>query len=195
MTDVISSVQPEELALTAVGSRAGSRSGDWFETLFRDQYPRLAALLTRLTGDRGRAEEIAADAFSKLASRSTFLSSREDVTAWLYRVATNAGLDALRARARRRRTEQEAGTLRALHSGEAGALETLLREERSARVRSILTRMKARDAQLLLLRSNEMPYREIAQTLGIQSSSVGTLLARAEREFERRYRARYGDEL
>jgi DNA-directed RNA polymerase specialized sigma24 family protein len=101
----------------------------------------------------------------------------------------------LRAAARRRKTEEAAVTEQIRAGAEAGALERLLREERSARVRVILAAMKARDAQLLLLRSGEMAYREIAQTLGIQASSVGTLLARAEREFERRYRARYGDDV
>jgi RNA polymerase sigma-70 factor (ECF subfamily) len=189
-------VQPEELALSPVRTpSAGSRASEWFEALFRGHYPRLVGLLARLTGDRGQAEEIAAEAFSKLARRSALLASREDVTAWVYRVATNAGLDALRAAARRRKTEEAAVAEQIRAGGEGGALEGLLREERSARVRAVLAVMKPRDAQLLLLRSGEMAYREIAQTLGIQPSSVGTLLARAEREFERRYRAQYGDDL
>ena len=70
----------------------------------------------------------------------------------------------------------------------------MLRDERSGRVRAVLAEMKARDAELLLLRTDGLAYREIAQVLGVQPSSVGTLLARAEREFERRYRARYGDD-
>jgi RNA polymerase sigma-70 factor, ECF subfamily len=196
VADVIRGVQPEELALSPLRTRsAGSRDSEWFEALFRDHYPRLVGLLARLTGDRAQAEEIAAEAFSKLARRSALLASREDVAAWVYRVATNAGLDALRAAARRRKTEEAAVAERIRAGAEAGALEGLLREERSARVRVILAAMKARDAQLLLLRSGEMAYREIAQTLGIQASSVGTLLARAEREFERKYRARYGDDV
>ena len=54
--------------------------------------------------------------------------------------------------------------------------------------------LKPREAQLLLLRANGLAYRELAQTLGIQPGSIGTLLARAEAEFERKYRARYGGE-
>ena len=167
----------------------------WFEALFRDHYPRLVGLLTNLTGDRGQAEEIAADAFSKLARRSALLASREDVAAWVYRVATNAGLDALRANSRRRRREEAAGAERLRTGEEPGALDEILRQERAARVRAVLATLKPRDAQLLLLRTGGMAYREIAQTLGVQPSSVGTLLARAEREFERKYRARYGDDL
>ena len=34
---------------------------------------------------------------------------------------------------------------------------------------------------------------ELAGTLGIEATSVGTLLARAEADFERRFRARYGE--
>jgi hypothetical protein len=35
----------------------------------------------------------------------------------------------------------------------------------------------------------------LAEALGMQPGSVGTLLARAEAEFEKRFRARYGDGL
>jgi RNA polymerase sigma-70 factor, ECF subfamily len=192
-TDVINDVQPDELAITPFG--AGPRTGDWFEALFREHYPRIVGLLARLTGDRAQAEEIAADTFSKLARRSALLASREDVTAWIYRVAANAGLDAVRANARRRRKEEAASRERLRADDTAGALDLLLLEERGARVRSVLAALKPRDAQILLLRSSGMPYREIALALGVAPSSVGTLLARAEREFERRFRARYGDDV
>lgn len=186
-------MQPEELALRPL--RAATRADHWLEDLFQEHYPRLVALITRLTGDRGHAEEIAADTFSKLARRSSLLASREDVTAWVYRVATNGGLDRLRANGRRRRTEESAGLEQVRARAEEGALDMLLREEKGARVRAVLGEMKARDAQLLLLRSGGMAYREIASALGVQPSSVGTLLARAEKEFERKYRARFGAEL
>jgi RNA polymerase sigma-70 factor (ECF subfamily) len=185
-------VRPEELALSPVRAFANA---EWFEALFRDHYPRMVGLLTHLTGDRGQAEEIAADAFSKLARRWTLLASREDVAAWVYRVATNAGLDALRANSRRRRKEEAAGAERLRVNEQPGALEEIMRQERAARVRAVLATLKPRDAQLLLLRTGGMAYREIARTLGVQPSSIGTLLARAEREFERKYRAGHGDDL
>ena len=71
----------------------------------------------------------------------------------------------------------------------------MLRAERCERVRLVLAALKPRDAQMLLLRSNGLSYREVAESLGIAATSVGTLLARAEAEFERRYRARYGDDV
>ena len=191
--DVLVVVQPEELAVAPFG--AASRTGECFEALFREHYPRVVGLLARLTCDPGQAEEIASDVFSKLSRRLFLLAGREDIAAWLYRVAMNAGLDAVRANARRRRKEEAASRERLRTGSEDCALESLLREERAARVRALLAAMKPRDAHILLLRSSGMPYREIAQALGVQASSVGTILARAERDFERRYRARHGDDI
>src|SRR5205814_655390 len=96
--------------------------------------------------------------------------------------------------ARRKRREEFAGT-RSLHAGDVNALDGMLREERCVRVRQVLGTLKPREAQMLLLRANGLAYKELAETLGIQPGSVGTLLARAEAEFERRFRARYGDDV
>lgn len=178
-----------ELALTPTGA------GDGFESLFHEHYPRIVGMLARLTNDRGQAEEIAADVFCKLSRRSTLFQRGDSLTPWIYRVATNAGLDAWRSNSRRRRREQSAQAEELRLTAPADALGDLLREERCARVRTVLAEMKPRDAQLLLLRANGLAYRELAETAGIHPNSVGTLLARAEAEFERRYRACFGDDL
>jgi RNA polymerase sigma-70 factor (ECF subfamily) len=197
MEIVLTGVQPaEDFALNPAdaASAGDSRSAAWVEVLFRAHYARITSMLARLTGDRGQAEEIAADVFQKLAQRPALIESRDDLTAWMYRVATNAGFDALRTNSRRRKYEEAAG-VNGIHAlAPDSALDEMLREERCARVRSVLSDMKPREAQLLLLRSSGLAYREVAQTLGIQPGSVGTLLARAEAEFERRFRTRYGDD-
>jgi RNA polymerase sigma-70 factor, ECF subfamily len=190
MSDVITGVQPaEEFALTPAA--AGDAA---FDAVFREHYPRVVGMLARLTGDRGQAEEIAADVFCKLSRRKSMLQHRDQWMPWLYRVATNAGLDALRSNARRKRREEIAGTQR-VQVEEASALDGMLREERAARVRDVLSSLRPREAQMLLLRADGLAYRELAETLGIQPGSVGTLLARAESEFERRFRARYGGDV
>src|ERR1039457_6718160 len=120
---VLRGVQPaEEFALTPAHAGAGDNSraaSAWFDALFREHYPRVVGLLARLTGDRGQAEEIAADVFCKLSQQRGLPPDREQLTPWLYRVATNAGLDGIRSNSRRKRREEAAGTAN-LHSG-AGA--------------------------------------------------------------------------
>jgi RNA polymerase sigma-70 factor (ECF subfamily) len=192
---VFRGVQPEDIALdpAEAGAAGDSRIAASVEALFREHYGRIAGMLTRLTGDRAQAEEIAADVFHKLSRRPALLESREDLTAWIYRVATNAGFDALRANSRRRKREEEAGFEGIRAAAAPSALEVLLAEERRVRVRAVLGALKPRDAQMLLLRSSGLAYRELAGALGIEPASVGTMLARAEAEFERRFRARYGE--
>ena len=199
MDVVLTGVQPEEIALNVVlnpaeaGAVGDSRIAASVEALFREHYGRIVSMLTRLTGDRAHSEEIASDVFHKLSQRPALLDSREDLTAWIYRVATNAGFDALRTNSRRRKREEAAG-LEGIHAAAApSALDGMLAEERRVRVREVLGALKPREAQLLLLRASGLAYRELAGTLSIEPASVGTMLARAEAEFERRFRARYGE--
>src|ERR1017187_5110707 len=147
----------DEVALRLAGPEPVS-----VEALFRLHYGRITGMLARLTGDRGQAEEIAADVFHKLARRPYLMRDRADVTPWLYRVATNAGLDALRTHSRRRKREESA---EGIHAVEGKALEGMLRAERCARVQAILGKLKPREAQLLLLRADGLAYRELAETL------------------------------
>ena len=197
MDVVFTGVQPDEIAFdpASAGAAGDSRIAASVEALFREHYGRIAGMLTRLTGDRAQAEEIAADVFHKLSQRPALLESRESLTAWIYRVATNAGFDALCANSRRRKREEEAGLEGIRAAAAPSALEALLAEERRVRVRAVLGALKPRDAQLLLLRSSGLAYRELAGALGIEPVSVGTMLARAEAEFERRFRARYGEHI
>jgi RNA polymerase sigma-70 factor (ECF subfamily) len=190
MSDVIQGVERAgEIVLTGTGG------GDGFEAVFEEHYPRIVGMLARLTNDRGQAEEIAADVFCKLSRRPLLFGRGEALTPWIYRVATNAGLDAWRANVRRKRREESAHTENLRLVSQSDVLDDLLREERCARVRTVLASLKPREAQLLLLRASGLAYRELAESLGIHPNSVGTLLARAEAEFERKFRARYGDDL
>ena len=61
-------------------------------------------------------------------------------------------------------------------------------EERQI-ARAILARMDSRQAQLLVMRHSGVSYKEIAAALNLSPTSIGPLLLRAEREFEKHYRA------
>ncbi len=197
MDVVLGGVQPEEIAFEQAGAPVAGkdRIAVSVELLFREHYARMVGMLARLTGDRAHSEEIASDVFHKLSQRPALLHGADDLTAWIYRVATNAGFDALRTNSRRRKREEAAGNA-GIHAAAApDALDSLLAEERRVRVREVLASLKPRDAQMLLLRASGLAYRELAATLGIEPGSVGTMLARAEAEFERKFRARYGEQV
>jgi RNA polymerase sigma-70 factor (ECF subfamily) len=61
------------------------------------------------------------------------------------------------------------------------------------RVRMVLASLDARQAELLVLRSNDLSYAEVAAALGLNPASVGTLISRAQQAFRKEYLIRYGE--
>jgi RNA polymerase sigma-70 factor (ECF subfamily) len=155
-----------------------------FEAVFFQYYTRVYAVLFRLVGDKAEAEDLTLETFWTLWQQPP--TRAENLAGWLYRVATRLGYNALRAAKRRGRYEAAAWDALEPSAWPDPAGEAELAIER-ARVRATLGRMPERDAQLLILRYSGLSYKEIAMAVGVSPTSVGTLLARAEGEFERLY--------
>jgi RNA polymerase sigma-70 factor (ECF subfamily) len=163
-------------------------AGPDFEAIFLEHYARVLGVLVRVVGNRSHAEELANEVFWRLSRQPASWLLANDVGGWLYRTAVHAGIDALRASTHRKRYE----TAAALHAGnsavsETGALHELLREEQRIVVRQVLGAMKPVQAQILLMRADGLSYKELAETLQLAVSGIGTLLNRAEAEFRKRY--------
>jgi RNA polymerase sigma-70 factor (ECF subfamily) len=161
-----------------------------FEALFQQHWERLCRVLYSILGDWDEAEDLALETFVRLHRRPP--AETERLGGWLYRVATNQALNALRSRKRRQRYEQQAG-FQALEidTPDDPAVVFEQAQERQ-RARAALGMMKPRSAQMLILRHSGMSYAEVAGALDISPASVGTMLARAEKEFEQAYRKASG---
>jgi len=165
----------------------GLRRGDEgaFAALFERHWTAVYGVLFRLVGSREEAEDLAQEVFLKLHRRPLPPQREHNLPGWLYRVATNAGYNALRAR--RRREARQALAAESPAEEQSPPLEaTLAAEEREA-VREVLSAMSERQQACLVLRHQGLSYAELAVALGVAPGSVGTLLARAEAEFRRRY--------
>jgi RNA polymerase sigma-70 factor (ECF subfamily) len=182
----------ETVALTAEqttkGTKEANNTEEAFEAAFREHWPRVVASLYRLVGESDEAEDLALETFWRLHRNPPPFVHPESLRGWLYRVATNLGLNALRARKRRQHYEAQATQQDVLESHPEDPAEEVERIQEGSRVRLALAQMKPRSAQLLLLRYSGFNYAEIATALGIAPTSMGALLARAEREFEGRYK-------
>lgn len=177
------------MTLTAkrVRSQTEQNTDTWFEKAFGEHWHKVYAVLYRLLGDPDEAQDLALEVFWRLHRRPPRFNDELCLDGWLYRVAINLGLNAMRSRQRRQRYEEEAGHLAFNeYSSEDPAIEVEQIQEREW-VRVTLAQMKPRSAKLLVLRHSGLSYAEIASALDISLGSVGTLLARAEREFEGRY--------
>ena len=161
-----------------------------FDTVFQRYYSRVFAILTRIVGP-DEADDLAQETFLRFHDRPPARQSdNEDaIGAWLYRVATNLGFNAIRTR--KRRTAREERVTRAelpLQRPLDPENEAVRREER-ALVQSVLVAMPERARAVLTLRQAGCSYAEIAATVGIAPGSVGTTLVRAEALFRQRYEA------
>lgn len=163
-----------------------------FEQLFAGHWDRLCRVLFRITGDAHEAQDLALEAFVRLYQQAP--ANRENLAGWLYRVATNLGFNALRANRRRQFYESEALKESMLQDIPANPEEDAGRRIENQHVRNILRSMKPRLARLLVLRHSGLTYAELAEAEGVRPGSIGTMLARAEIEFERLYLAERSDQ-
>ena len=146
-------------------------------------------LLFRLVGNRGEAEDLTQEVFLKLYNhayrRRLFQPGREhNIGAWLYRVATNTGYNAIRGR--QRRWQRNTALVPDPQGGPFTEQEVEQREMETA-VRQALAQLQPRQVQLLLMRQMDFSYADCAAAVGVAPGSVGTLLARAARDFRAAY--------
>jgi len=158
------------------------------EATFREQYERVARVIARVVRDPARAEELAVEVFLKLWTNKQAQGDRTQ--GWLYRVAVRMGLDELRRQTRRTRYERLLG-----FGGGVQTPEDIRRAtEEQERVRLVLGVINRRHAELLLLRSDDFSYDEVASALDLNPASIGTLLSRAQQAFRKEYIKRYGEQ-
>ncbi len=172
--------------LESAGAESDSQE---FESLFREYWAYVYRILQRLVGDPAEAEDLALETFLRLYQRRPHKEDGFQMGGWLYRVATNLGLRSIRSFKRRERYEIEAGRFALEESPETRPVELHAQAEEQDLARQALAKMNERQSQLLMLRYSGRSYKEIAGILGLSSTSIGPLLARAEREFEECYRA------
>jgi RNA polymerase sigma-70 factor (ECF subfamily) len=158
-----------------------------FEPIFHAYYDRTARLIARLVRDPARAEELAVEVFWKLWRNPQ--AHGEAVGGWLYRTAVRAGLYELRHQSRRARMEL---LLRFGGGSPSTPEDHHAANEAQEHVRRVLAALNPRHAELLLLRSQELSYAEMASALKLNPASIGTLLSRAQEAFRKEYVKRYG---
>lgn len=178
----------ESVAVTINAVKSGeSATQAAFEAVFNGHWSRVYGLLFRLVGEHAEAEDLALEVFWRYSQHPPSRQGSQTPGGWLYRVALRLGYNALRAQRRRRNYEESAGRLVLQGNIPLDAEGQVEQAEQRQQVRRALAQMAPRAAQILVLRYAGCSYAEIAATLKLAPGSVGTVLARAEREFQKRY--------
>ena len=178
---------------TAVPARPGDTDAglqsETFEVLFAEHWPRVYRVLLRLVGDPAEAEDLALESFFRLYNHRAAGAADFNPGGWLHRVAVNLGLHSIRSFKRRERYELAAGKGALAEAPEDRPPELVDSAQDQQMVRIVLADLPSRQSELLILRHSGASYKETAAALGLAPSSIGPSLLRAEREFEKRYRA------
>lgn len=149
--------------------------------LFREYHDSLVRMLTRRTGDRDRAEEIAQEVFARAV-----VAPPRHPRPWLFAVALNLVREQGRTAARQARKLE-------LYREELPTAErpdeALDRADRILAVRRALDTLPERDRDALLLKAEGFSYDDIAATLGLARGAIGTTLHRARQRLVAAYRS------
>jgi RNA polymerase sigma-70 factor (ECF subfamily) len=158
-----------------------------FGVLVRRYERELYGYLRRYLGDASLAEDVFQNTFLQLYVKSNQYEPGRPVRPWLYTIATNQAIDALRRNGRHQalsldqgRDEQADGDvhslLEALESRGPGPADLAHGQEARERIRASVDRLPDFLRQVLLLAYYQgLKYREIADILGIP---VGTVKSR-----------------
>ena len=160
--------------MTPVRTSESGLSRTRFNVLYREHSGPLCAYLTRcLRGDRAEAEGVTQEAFLKAWERRDDLREESAFKSWLYSIALNA----LRQRKRKLRplavesVEAECGR----PSPERHASD----RQELARVLSALDGLPEEQREaVLLVRMENMKFREAAEVLGVPENTVKTRVRR-----------------
>jgi RNA polymerase sigma-70 factor (ECF subfamily) len=144
-----------------------------FATLY-DRHSRAAfSLAYRMMGDRQASEDLAQDAFLKVwRGASSYRADRGSVRTWILSIVHNRGIDQIRSRASRRRTEEriEASAPR---SQPSEAFAETLRNSQRDQVREALDTLPPEQLKILeLAYFSGYTHVEISDLLGLPLGTV-----------------------
>jgi len=157
-----------------------------FDAIFTRYHRAIYAYLLSMVGDVEQAQDLTQDTFLKVY---TALARTPDpaLPAWLYRIATNTALDALR---RRRRLTWLPFTPDDEARWAAPGADLPTRCAAREAVDAALAQLSPRERACLLLRARDgLTLEEIAQALGLSTGAAKMTLYRAKE----RFRAAYAD--
>jgi len=165
-----------------------------FQELIERNHSRVIGLAYRFVGSRPEAEDLAQEVFLRIfRARRTYRPTAKFST-WMFRIAANVSLNALRDRARRRDDisigrlsgeDQESFTVP--DPGAPAPDHRMGRSELEQKVREAIGELPEKEQIAVVLNKYEgLSYADIARTLGCSTMAVKSLLARARENLKER---------
>ncbi len=160
-----------------------------FEQLLDKYHAPIVNFIYKIVNDRSEAEELAQDVFFKVFRAATTYEPRARFAAWIYRIATNAGLKALQNKRRWRlfslrdynsgQTRQDIQEV--LPDGAPNAEAQLVEQELGKIVRRAIGALPVKErVAIVLYRYEGLSYKEVAEAMNCTEAAVKTHIHRGK---------------
>lgn len=194
--DVYNESPDKDSSEASVSDDAHALSTQFLQLYERFRRP-IHSYIYRLLGSQEDADDVTQEVFVRLFTAWDGLQDRDNLSAWLYRIATNLSVDLLRRRKHiswwsltlyKRDDEHFNGVL----SGESfflppddGGISAIAEREH---IRLAIANMPEEYAVALVLNAAQgVPYQEVAAMVGISPTAAATRISRAKKMFVEHY--------
>ena len=189
---------PEEGSDAAIMLRVREGDDSGFTFLIEKYRKQIVHFMYRMTGNQAVAEELAQEVFLRVYRSRESYRAEAKFTTWLYRIATNLGVNYARDHKHERAAQSvyldqpdaETGSTPDVADSRMTAEQALLRDERLAGIRAAVLALPERQRKAVLMHKyQEMDYREIGAVLKLSESATKSLLFRAYQTLRERLKS------
>jgi len=179
-TNILVDIMSEQTATAAAKDRIE------FEEAFTLHHRTVFRAARSIVQDAGIAEDVTQETFLKLYKHQDSITDNEMLRPWLIRVAINLAKNTVRGQFRANTRDENY----VKDTGDTSVSSVEIDYEEYAGVNEIyraLNKIKEPLRSCLILKQQGLSYKEIAGSLELNETSIGTFVARARQEFARFY--------
>lgn len=175
----------EDLELVDLAKKGDQVAFGKLMTRYRDS---IFFMVLKMVHNRDDAEDLTLEAFGKAFNSISNYSADFAFSTWLFKIATNNSIDFIRKKKlqttsldQKTSTEDGEVTPIAVKDTNANPEESLVKEQRAAKIRAAIEQLSPKYRALIELRYlDELAYEEIAEKLDIPLGTVKAQLFRAK---------------
>ena len=153
-----------------------------FKDTYEKYYNMVFKRISYLTGDAHAAEDLTQEAFIKLYN---YPPEHGNTAAWLNKVSANLSYNYLRDE--KVHGEKNEAVFDREYDNVISIEDAAIKNCEIALTKKALNTLVPRDRMCLLLKFSGYKYSEIAEIIGVDKNSVGTILSRAQAKFKEAY--------
>lgn len=180
LTEIFVDSMSEQTAAAAAKERIG------FEEAFSLHHRTVFRTARSVVQDAGLAEDVTQEVFIRLYKHMDSLPDVEMLRPWLIRVALNVARNTLRGNIRAN-TRDENYVKETVENSVFSVESEYEQRTEVSEINKALNKVKEPLRSCLVLKQQGLSYREIAESLSLNETSIGTYVARARAEFMRFY--------